>query len=133
MAGERLFPSLKDAPLEIIDGDRGVNYPSQNEFSSSGHCLFLNAGNVTSIGFNFSDCAFITPEKDGLLRKGKLVRDDVVLTTRGTVGNVAYFDESVPFEHIRINSGMVILRAKPPDLDARFLTSLFALSYFAHR
>jgi type I restriction enzyme, S subunit len=112
---------LKDAPLEIIDGDRGANYPHQDEFQSSGHCLFLNAGNVTAEGFNFSDCAFIAKEKDDLLRKGKLVRNDIVLTTRGTVGNVAFFDEKIPFENVRINSGMVIIRANSKVLNPRFL------------
>ncbi|MBI9082794.1 MAG: restriction endonuclease subunit S [Desulfobacterales bacterium] len=101
---------FESAPFEIIDGDRGKNYPKQNEFSDFGHCLFLSATNVTRIGFEFSTCQFITEQKDELLRKGKLQREDVVLTTRGTIGNVAHFNASVPYEHIRINSGMVILR-----------------------
>jgi type I restriction enzyme S subunit len=121
MAGEWRVLNLGEAPLEIIDGDRGTNYPNQAEFSAMGHCLFLNAGNVTTEGFRFSDCAFITPEKDASLRKGKLVRNDVILTTRGTVGNVAYFDDSVPFDNIRINSGMVIFRAQTPALSPRYL------------
>jgi type I restriction enzyme S subunit len=49
-------------------------------------------------------------EKDKKLSKGKLERGDVVLTTRGTLGNFAHFDKNIPFEHVRINSGMVILR-----------------------
>ena len=131
MVGEWHTTTLESAPLEIIDGDRGTNYPSQAEFSATGHCLFLNAGNVTTSGFKFSDCAFITPEKDALLRKGKLVRNDVVLTTRGTIGQSAYFDDSVPFDHIRINSGMVILRVKQPALHSRYLY-LFIRSALFH-
>ena len=86
MESEWTFKTLASAPLDIIDGDRGTNYPTQTEFASNGHCLFLNAGNVTKSGFKFSDTAFITKDKDGLLRKGKLQKYDVVLTTRGTVG-----------------------------------------------
>lgn len=96
--------------IEIIDGDRGVNYPKQEEFYEEGECLFLNAGNVTKNGFDFSSCAYITKEKDQLLRKGKLQTGDVVLTTRGTVGNVAFLNETITFSPMRINSGMVILR-----------------------
>lgn len=118
--------SLAEAPLQIIDGDRGGNYPSQSDFLDKGHCLFLNAGNVTANGFNFSNCAFISLEKDSALRKGKLLRGDVVLTTRGTVGNVAYYDATIPYENVRINSGMVILRPKTSILNPRFL-------YFAIR
>ena len=96
--------------IEIIDGDRGVNYPKQEEFYPKGDCLFLNAGNVTAKGFDFSSCSYITKEKDDILRKGKLQHGDVVLTTRGTVGNVAFYNETMTFSEMRINSGMVILR-----------------------
>ena len=96
--------------IDIIDGDRGVNYPKQEEFYPEGDCLFLNAGNVTTKGFDFSSCAYITKEKDTILRKGKLQHGDVVLTTRGTGGNVAFYNETMTFSEMRINSGMVILR-----------------------
>jgi type I restriction enzyme S subunit len=101
---------LENSVVEIIDGDRGTNYPKQDEFFERDYCLFLNAGNVTVDGFNFEKTQFISKEKDALLRKGKLKRNDIVLTTRGTVGNVAYYDNSIPFDDVRINSGMVILR-----------------------
>lgn len=97
--------------VSIIDGDRGKNYPSKEEIYDEGFCLFLNAGNVTNKGFKFIENSFITEEKDSLLRKGKLSRNDVVVTSSGTVGNVGYYSDVIPFENIRINSGMVILRA----------------------
>ena len=104
--------SFKEAPLEMIDGDRGKNYPKQDEFTEDGFCLFLNAKNVTDNGFNFETKMFISQEKDEILKKGKLQRGDVILTTRGTVGNVAFYSENIPFDNIRINSGMLILRSK---------------------
>lgn len=109
---------------EIIDGDRGKNYPKSSEFSETGFCLFLNAGNVTKQGFDFSSTQFITKEKDSLLRKGKLKRHDLVVTTRGTVGNIAYYDDYVPYENMRINSGMVILRAKK-EIAKEYFVSFF--------
>ena len=36
---------FKDTKINIIDGDRGKNYPSQNEYLEDGYCLFLNAKN----------------------------------------------------------------------------------------
>lgn len=95
---------------QIIDGDRGKNYPKDRDFLNNGYCLFLNTGNVTQNGFTFGSNQFISRDKDEQLRKGKLMRGDLVYTTRGTVGNVAYYSESIPFDNIRINSGMVILR-----------------------
>ncbi|MBA3869981.1 MAG: restriction endonuclease subunit S [Anaerolineae bacterium] len=115
------FLTLKNSPIEIIDGDRGANYPNQADFFDAGFCLFLNTGNVTRNGFNFSNCSFVTEEKDRKLRKGKLQRYDIVLTTRGTVGNVAYYDDGVGFENIRINSGMVIMRPNREQIEPLYL------------
>ena len=39
---------------------------------------------------------FITKEKDEKLRKGKLKRNDLILTTRGSVGNIAFYDDTAP-------------------------------------
>ena len=112
--------TLDSAGIEFIDGDRGKNYPSQDDFLDIGHCLFLSTKNVRANGFDFGDCQFISAEKDELLRKGKLNRGDIVLTTRGTVGNTALYDETVQFEHVRINSGMVIIRMKSTNVDSSF-------------
>jgi len=122
---------LCEIPLEIIDGDRGKNYPKQDEFSSNGYCLFLNTGNVSLNGFNFSKTQFITKSKDTVLNKGKLKRDDVVLTTRGTLGNIGYFSSEIPFDNIRINSGMVILRNRDEnELNTKYLYQYLKSSLF---
>ena len=115
---------------EIIDGDRGKHYPKQNELAKKGFCLFLNAGNVTKSGFSFEDTQFITEEKDHLLRNGKLQRGDIVYTTRGTVGNAALYSDNVPFENIRINSGMVILRCYSDKVDTRYLYQLLNSEFY---
>jgi type I restriction enzyme, S subunit len=114
-----------EALLEIIDGDRGVNYPNGSDFQDEGYCLFMNTKNVRPDGFEFESTMFITEEKDRLLRKGKLKRDDVVLTTRGTIGNVGIYSEDVPFDNIRINSGMLIFRPNKSTLLPEFLFELF--------
>lgn len=116
---------LADAPFEIIDGDRGANYPKQDEFSQNGYCLFLNAKNVTLDGFVFDACCFISKEKDQILRKGKLQRNDIVLTTRGTVGNIGFYNDSIPYENIRLNSGMVIIRPDPTRISPEYTHQLF--------
>lgn len=112
---------------EIIDGDRGKNYPNADEFSDEGYCLFLNAKNVTASGFNFDNCMYITKEKDDILRKGKLSRGDVVLTTRGTIGNLAFYTSDIPYEHMRINSGMVILRMNRKIINEVFFIEQFKM------
>ncbi len=107
---EWMVVKIRDSSIKIIDGDRGRNYPKQEDFSAEGFCLFLSAKNVSKSGFVFKNRSFISEEKDGALRKGKLERGDIILTSRGTVGNVAYYNESNLFDNVRINSGMLILR-----------------------
>jgi type I restriction enzyme M protein len=122
--------TFAEAPFEIIDGDRGVNYPKKEDFSSDGYCVFLNTKNVRSDGFNFDDVEFVSKEKDESLRKGKLCRGDVLLTTRGTIGNTGYYDNSVPFDHVRINSGMLIFRPDENILSGNYLFHFFQSKNF---
>ncbi len=127
------FPEFKDAgawvigvfndAVSIIDGDRGVNYPKAEEFSNNGFCVFLNAKNVTKNGFAFDEVQFISQNKDTALSKGKLKRSDVILTTRGSIGHFAIFSEDISYDHMRINSGMVILRPDSNLVSSEYLYS----------
>ena len=112
---------LSETSIDIIDGDRGVNYPKQGEFKKKGYCLFLSAKNVTEDGFDFSDNIFISREGDERLNKGKLQRHDIVITTRGTVGNVGKYGYDIAYDNVRINSGMVIIRNKSNEFNSNFL------------
>lgn len=69
--------------VDVLDGDRGKNYPTSDDFDISGHTLFLNASNVTNDGFLFQDNQFITEEKSNSMGNGKLEEDDIVVTSRG--------------------------------------------------
>jgi type I restriction enzyme S subunit len=111
--------------LKIIDGDRGNNYPRKADFLDEGYCLFMNTKNVRVDGFLFNTKMFITREKDGAMGKGKLSRNDVVMTTRGTIGNLGVYDKNVPFENIRINSGMLIFRPNREVVTPQYLFELF--------
>lgn len=112
---------LGEVYIEVIDGDRGSNYPNGDDFSKVGYCLFLNAKNVTKNGFSFTETMFISKEKDNKLRKGKLKRDDIVLTTRGSIGHIAFYNSGISFENLRINSGMVIIRGDKNYLNLDYL------------
>lgn len=115
--------------VDFIDGDRGKNYPTFDEFTSTGYCLFLNASNVTSTGFNFDNCMFVSEEKDKLMNKGHLSPYDIILTSRGTLGNVALYDKHIKYENVRINSGMLIIRPKTKRLSPYFIYALLKSSY----
>lgn len=123
---------LAELNIQVIDGDRGENYPHKEELYAKGDCLFLSANNVTKDGFRFDELQFITKEKDEILRGGKLQRGDVVITTRGTVGNVGYYDDSVPYDNMRINSGMLIVRCGE-GISSQYLYYVFKSDWFVNQ
>ena len=109
------------------EGDRGKKYPKRSDYRSEGYCLFLSAQNVRPYGWNFEDSTFLTKEKHEELHGGTVQKGDVVITTRGTLGNVAVLDDSVPYEVLRINSCMLILRCNK-DIVSPYYLSKFIMS-----
>lgn len=109
------------------EGDRGKKYPKRSDYRSEGYCLFLSAQNVRPYGWNFEDTTFLTKEKHEELHSGTVQEGDVVITTRGTLGNVAVLDDSVPYEVLRINSCMLILRCNK-DIVSPYYLSKFIMS-----
>lgn len=88
----------------------------------------MSATNVTKNGFNFDTRQYITEEKTNALGNGKLQLDDIVVTSRGTIGNIAHYSSivhnQIPFA--RINSGMLILRSHDefsPEYITQYLKS----------
>ena len=116
--------AVNELGIDVIDGDRGREYPKNDELRERGHCLFLSAKNVTKSGFAFDDCIFVTKERDERLGKGKLEINDIVITTRGTVGNIVIYDSTIPYDNVRINSGMAIFRSRSSCIDTEFLYTL---------
>lgn len=113
---------------DVLDGDRGHNYPNGEDLKEQGHTLFLSASNVTKNGFKFDTRQYITKEKSGSLGNGKLFVGDIILTSRGSIGHIAWYNEDVTKEvpFARINSGMLILRVKShiaPSVISQYLKS----------
>lgn len=124
---------LGSLDIKFIDGDRGKNYPKQEDLLEKGYCLFLSAKNITSDGFQLNDLVFITEEKDNLLRKGKLEANDIIITTRGTIGNVCIYNNKIPFKNVRINSGMLIIRNESLDINTDYLYQFLKSDIFRER
>jgi restriction endonuclease S subunit len=47
------------------------------------------------------------------------------MTTRGTIGNLGVYNENIPFDNIRINSGMLIFRPNQKVVTSQYLFELF--------
>ncbi len=108
--------------VDVLDGDRGKNYPKEKDFRDTGHTLFLNASNVTKEGFLFEDTQYISEEKSNVMGSGKLQLDDIVVTSRGSLGHLAWYNTEIKaiVPYARINSGMLILRKKS-DISLAYL------------
>lgn len=134
---------IKEIPIEwglntvektksiFIDGDRGANYPSKRELSSNGFCAFLDAKNISKNKFSLDKLLYMSEEKDKKLRKGKLEKNDLIITTRGTLGNIAHYSKNIYdiIPNARINSGMVIF--KPSNLfDINYVTHLLKSNFW---
>ncbi len=116
--------------LDIVDWDRGKNYPKKSEFSEKWYCLFLNTSNVRNWFFNFDKLDFITEEKYNLLGKWKAFLNDIIVTTRWTIWNTAYIDENFPYKFVRINSWMVVLRIDLNKIFPKYLIHFINSNYF---
>ncbi len=127
------YIKLRDSNLKFIDGDRGKNYPKQDEFTSKGYCLFLSTSNVSKNGFKFDNNQFISMDKDNILGNGKLKYKDIILTTRGTIGNVVLYESTSEYKNIRINSGMLIIRDLICDYNEYYLHQYFISEIFQNQ
>lgn len=109
---------LKDM-AQVIDGDRSSNYPSGDDIVKEGK-LFLSTKNIIDSFFNFNEVRFITEEKFNSIKKGKLKKDDLVITMRGSIGSVARFSGE-QFDTALINAQMSIIR--PISVNSDYLWS----------
>jgi type I restriction enzyme, S subunit len=91
---------------DLENGDRSSNYPSGPDVLDSG-VLFLSTKNISDNQLVFNNCQFISEKKFKSLSRGKLRRNDLVITLRGTLGSCAIFD--CEFETGFINAQILIL------------------------
>lgn len=104
---------------ELIDGDRGSNYPSDSDIKDNG-VPFVSSKNIVNYRLTKNKLQYITLEKYESLGRGKLTQGDLVITVRGTIGHVALFDSDViGHETGFINAQMMIIR--PTLISAKFL------------
>ncbi len=92
---------------ELINGDRSSTYPNGADIVDSG-ILFLNTKNIVKGRLNLEVSNFITKEKYQSLGRGKLKRNDLVITLRGSLGNCCIFN--CEYDTGFINAQMMIIR-----------------------
>ncbi|MGU8936842.1 restriction endonuclease subunit S [Clostridium perfringens] len=102
----------------LIDGDRSSRYPGEKDIVEHG-ILFLSTQNIINSKIVYKNCKFITEEKFDELSKGKLQKNDLIITLRGSIGNVAKFNGDI-YDTGFINAQIMIIRSN--DINPTYLS-----------
>jgi type I restriction enzyme S subunit len=110
--------TIGNTGLIISDGNYAEKYPRTHEFLESG-VPFVRANNIRRLTVVSDDLRFISEEKHQELRKGHLKVKDILITTRGDIGNVALVP--VDLDDANINAQLVLLRSNGDQINPVFL------------
>ena len=103
--------------VELINGDRGKNYPAKSKLSSESGIPFISAINLKEGKIFEGNLLYMTQKQYDALSRGKLKPDDLIFCLRGSLGKNAIFN----LENGAIASSLVILRRYKSSIDLKYL------------
>lgn len=103
--------SIDRIGFEIGDGNYSSKYPTAKEFVESG-IPFIRAVNMVNGVLTRDDLKYITKEKHNTITKGHLKKGDILLVTRGNIGEIA----RVPDFFINANINAQLVRLNGLDI-----------------
>ena len=103
--------------VELINGDRGKNYPAKSKLSDISGIPFISAINLKNGEVSEDNLLFLNQQQYNLLRRGKLRKNDLIFCLRGSLGKNAIFN----LENGAIASSLVILRKYSEDIFLKYL------------
>ena len=114
---------IRNMNFDISDGNYSSKYPKSSDFRPIG-IPFIRANNIRDLTVIDEDMRFISVEQHEELQKGHLKANDILVTTRGEIGQLAL----VPDHHIEsnINAQLVRINSSRAGIDHRFL--VYAMS-----
>ena len=98
--------------FNIVNGDRGKNYPAKNKLHTSG-IPFVSAINIQNSELFIENLLYLNEQQYDLLRSGKITKGDSLLCIRGSIGKHCIY----PFDTGAIASSMVIIRKSLPNMN----------------
>ena len=108
-----------------LDGNHGNLHPTSSDYVKSG-IPFVMSNDIQDGVINYSKCHHISEDLARSLQKGFSKEGDVLLTHKGTVGEVAVVGKTT-FPFIMLTPQVTYYRVKNPKLLSNlFLASLFA-------
>jgi len=99
---------LGDLDFDISDGNYSSKYPKSSEFIEIG-VPFIRANNIKGLTIRDDDMRYISSALHSELLKGHLKKDDILITTRGEIGQIAivpdkFIDANINAQIVRINT-----------------------------
>jgi len=120
---------LDEILLPPKDGNHGNIHPTSSDFVGNG-IPFIMANNVKGGKIDVLFCSHIRKEQADTLQKGFSIKGDVLLTHKGTVGEVAIVPE-VDSPYLMLTPQVTYYRvAKPKSLSNEFLAASFVTEKF---
>ncbi|HUX57809.1 MAG TPA: restriction endonuclease subunit S [Bacteroidales bacterium] len=113
---------LGELDIYISDGNYGELYPRADQMVSQG-VPFIRANNIKNLKLSMDDMKFIDSEHHKILTSGHLKTGDILVTTRGDIGMLAYVDEE--FNNANINAQICLLRVNS-SLNAEYLLNFLS-------
>lgn len=113
---------LNEIDVFISDGNYGEQYPKSHEMQRSG-IPFIRANNIHNLKVVWDDMYFINEDLHRVLLSGHLKTGDILVTTRGDIGGLAYVTNE--FNGSNINAQLCLLRS------GKNLSPFYLLNYLA--
>lgn len=123
MKSEKLLSEFID---EISMGPFGSDITVDNYVSSG--VPVLNGSNIESFKLSEKSFNYVTEEKAKTFRKAIARRGDIVITHRGTLGQIAFIPNDSKFERYVISQSQFRVKFKN-NIDPRYIVYLFHTSY----
>ncbi|MCM1387261.1 MAG: restriction endonuclease subunit S [Bacillus sp. (in: Bacteria)] len=105
---------IEDCNFDISDGNYSSKYPKYNEFVPRG-IPFIRGTDFIGKYISTQDVLHITPEMHADLQKGHTKSGDILISTRGEIGKIAFVpetlvDANINSQLVRINGNGVLPR-----------------------
>jgi type I restriction enzyme, S subunit len=123
-----VWARLGHLDLDVSDGNYGEQYPRSADFVDSG-IPFIRATNIDNFRIVSGDLRFITPKHHEQLTRGHLKMNDVLIVTRGNIGQLALVTD----EWVGVNINAQIVRINPGPLFAPKYFLYCLASKYAHQ
>lgn len=108
------YRKIEECGFDISDGNYSSKYPKYDEFVSSG-VPFIRGTDFAGKYISTKNVLYITPEMHAELKKGHTKQGDILISTRGEIGKIAFvpddlIDVNINSQLVRINGNGVLPR-----------------------